>query len=404
MPGLTDAKLRSLKREGNLYRIADANGLCIEIRPNGGRYWRYRYRFAGKAKMLSLGAYPNISLSAARQARDEARAALRAGKDPSETRQTSKLETLHRRNNSFTALANEWYAIKRPGWSDATAYKTRLYLDKDLLPMLGSRPIAEITRPELVEVLRRLEKREAFNVAKKARGWLNQIFRYSLAKGVLESNVATDLDVIAARAPDTKHHAHLSLSELPEFLQALEKYEGKVTTIYAIQLLLFTGVRPGELRKAPWAEFDLDKAEWCIPASRMKMRRAHVVPLPAQAVMILRALHAITGRGPLLFPCRDNIRMPMSENTVNQAFYRLGYKGKQTGHGFRHLISTALNEQGFNRDWIERQLAHGDDNEIRAVYNKAQYLNQRRKMMQTWANYLYGLAHNSWNVVPIRAA
>jgi integrase len=262
----------------------------------------------------------------------------------------------------------------------------RFYLDKDLLPELGDRPASDIKRSELVELLRKLEQREAFNVAKKSRGWLNQIFRYALVKGVIETNPATDLDVVAARGPKTRHHAHIAPSALPAFLKALELYDGGYQTKQAIKLLLLTGVRPGELRHARWAELDLDADLWSIPGERMKMRRPHAVPLPVQAVAILRELHALTGSSELVFPSRDHADAPMSDGTINAAIRRIGFK--QTGHGFRHLLSTMLNEQGYNRDWIERQLAHGDADEVRGIYNHAAYIEPRRKMMQAWADYL----------------
>ena len=240
-------------------------------------------------------------------------------------------------------------------------------------------------------MLRRFEQRKAFNVAKKARGWLGQIFKYAMVKGVIDRNPATDLDVVAVRGPATRPHAALRASELPGLLLAVNKYRGSPLTKLAIRLLLLTGVRPGELRHARWTEFDLDAALWSVPAERMKMRKPHLVPLPKQAIQALQELKALTGTSPLLFPSRDNRERPMSENTVNVAFARIGYKGKQTGHGFRHLISTTLNEMNFNRDWIERQLAHGDANEIRGTYNHATYIEQRREMMQAWADHLDNL-------------
>ena len=249
----------------------------------------------------------------------------------------------------------------------------------------------DITRPELVDVLRRFEQRKAFNVAKKARGWLGQIFKYAMVKGVIDRNPATDLDVVAVRGPATQPHAALRASELPGLMLALDKYRGSPLTKLAVRLLLLTAVRPGELRQARWTEFDLDAALWSVPADRMKMRKQHLVPLPTQAIQALRELKALTATSPLLFPSRDDRERPMSENTVNVAFARIGYKGKQTGHGFRHLISTTLNDMNYNRDWIERQLAHGDTNEIRGTYNHAPYIEQRHKMMQAWADHLDNL-------------
>ncbi|MBF7731125.1 tyrosine-type recombinase/integrase [Pseudomonas sp. N040] len=382
---LTDTAIRNAKPSEKLYRLTDAHGLCIEITPNGSKLWRYRYRFDGKAKMMALGSYPTISLLKARQKRDEARQLQAEDIDPSEHRKTAKIAQKVA-GLTFELLAQEWFDYNSPRWAIATANKAEAYLKSDLLPALGKRPVKAITRPELVDLLRKIEGRGAFNVAKKTRQWLSQIFRFGLAKGALDSNPATDLDVVAALAPRTTHHPHVAFDELPELLEKLEATRCHAMTRYAVRLLLLTGVRPGELRKAPWAEFDLDTATWTIPAERMKARRPHVVPLPHQAITILRQLKEITGRYSLAFAGSSNPERPMSENTVNKALKLAGYEGKQTGHGFRHLLSTELNGRGYNKDWVERQLAHGDSDDMRATYNHAAYLKQRRKMMQEWAD------------------
>jgi integrase len=385
---LSDTAIRATKPRDRQYKLADSDGLSLLVTPQGGKWWRFRYRYAGAEKMLSFGTYPEVGLREARDRRDSARKLVAAGIDPSSHRKQEKRENRATLGNTFAALANEWHGLKHATWAPATRDKIRFYLDSDLIPALGQRPVAEITRPELVDALRSIEKRQAFNVAKKARGWLNQIFRFALAKGLVDRNPATDLDVVAAPSPRAKPHPSLPLSELPSLLLAVQNYGGSPLTRFAIQLLLLTGVRPGELRHAPWSEFDLDRQLWSIPAERMKMRRPHLVPLPNQAIQFLHELNRITSYSKLLFPSRDDRDLPMSENTINAAFRRLGYNGKQTGHGFRHLISTALNEKGYNRDWVERQLAHGDEDEIRGVYNQAQYLEQRRTMMQDWADYV----------------
>lgn len=401
---LTDTALRQAKTGPKPRYLFDERGLYLQITPAGGRWWRFKYRFEGKQKLLSLGTYPDTPLGRARKGRDEARELLARGIDPSAKRKVEKYQADERRNNTFAAFAEAWYAKKAASWAPATAEKARIYLNRDLLPALGNRPMAEIRRSDLIAALRQIEKRDALDVAKKCRGWLSGIFRYALVSEVIESNPATDLDVVAAPIGERRQHPHLPLPELSGFLSALDDYKGDPATRLAIRLLLLTAVRPGELRAAQWAEFDLDHATWRIPAERMKMRRPHTVPLPVQAVVILRGLHEQTGHRDLVFPSRDSPRHPMSENTVNVAIRRIGYKGRQTGHGFRHLISTALNERGYNRDWIERQLAHGDDNEIRAVYNKADYLDQRREMMQAWADWLDSNQHGDGKVLAIRAA
>lgn len=397
---LTDSAIKTAKTKDKLYRLADSNGLCLEVAPTGSKLWRYRYRFNGKAKMLSLGAYPAVPLATARRKRDDARLLLNEGIDPGAERQASKqaqaLEAL-----SFETLAREWHVYRSPRWAKSTADKVSAYLESDLLPALGHRPAQAITRPELVALIRKIESRGAHNVAKKTRQWLSQIFRFGLAQGAVEANPATDLDVIAAHAPTTRHHPHVTCAELPELLSKIEAANINTLTRHAIRLLVLTAVRPGELRAAPWAEFDLDAATWTIPKERMKARRDHSVPLPRQAVAILRQLQEVTGGYSLVFAGRNNTNRPMSENTINKALADSGYKGRQTGHGFRHLLSTELNGRGYNRDWIERQLAHGDDDEIRDTYNHATYLEQRRDMMQAWADSIDALCSGA-NVVSIK--
>ncbi|NAT21605.1 integrase arm-type DNA-binding domain-containing protein [Pseudomonas syringae] len=397
---LTDTALRNAKPRDKLYRLADAQGLCIEVTPSGGKLWRLRYRFDGKAKMLSLGIYPAITLAQARERREAARRMLAQGVDPSAHKQQEKTAAAAQ-VLTMELLAREWYDYNRPRWAPATSSKVLQYLESDIFPVIGRQPASEVQRPELVELVRKIEKREAFNVARKVRQWLSQIFRFGLAKGVVPGNPATDLDVVAAHAPRTRHHPHVSEGELPELLERLETAQCDITSKIAIRLLALTAVRPGELRLAPWNEFDLDAATWTIPAARMKARRPHIVPLPRQAVALLRALHELTGTYPLAFPGRNNRARPMSENTVNKALSTMGYEGRQTGHGFRHLLSTSLNSRGYNRDWIERQLAHGDQDSIRDTYNHANYLEQRRGMMQTWADSIDALCSGA-NVVSIK--
>ncbi|AKT29256.1 tyrosine-type recombinase/integrase [Pseudomonas syringae pv. actinidiae] len=397
---LTDTALRTAKPRDKLYRLADAQGLCIEVTPSGGKLWRLRYRFDGKAKMLSLGIYPAITLAQARERREAARRMLAQGVDPSAHKQQEKTAAAAQ-VLTMELLAREWYDYNRPRWAPATSSKVLQYLESDIFPVIGRQPASEVQRPELVELVRKIEKREAFNVARKVRQWLSQIFRFGLAKGVVPGNPATDLDVVAAHAPRTRHHPHVSEGELPELLERLETAQCDITSKIAIRLLALTAVRPGELRLAPWSEFDLDAATWTIPAARMKARRPHIVPLPRQAVALLRALHELTGTYPLAFPGRNNRARPMSENTVNKALSTMGYEGRQTGHGFRHLLSTSLNSRGYNRDWIERQLAHGDQDSIRDTYNHANYLEQRRGMMQAWADSIDALCAGA-NVVSIK--
>ncbi|MSU93940.1 DUF4102 domain-containing protein [Pseudomonas mandelii] len=397
---LTDTAARTAKPREKLYRMADAAGLCLEVTPSGSKLWRFRYRFGGKAKMMGLGAYPTVTLAKARERREDARRLLANGIDPTAHKQAEKTAQ-SALAHTFEELAREWYAYNSPRWATSTAAKALQYMEADILPVIGQRPVQEVTRPELVALVRKVEKRGALNVAGKIRQWLSQIFRYGLAKGSVESNPATDLDVVAAIAPRTKNHPHVPLSEIPILLGKLDAAKCDVMTRIAVRLLLLTGVRPGELRHAPWSEIDLESATWTIPAARMKARRPHVVPLPHQAVASLLELKEITGSYPIAFPGRNNRERPQSENTVNKALHHIGYEGRQTGHGFRHLLSTELNSRGYNRDWIERQLAHGDQDEIRDTYNHAHYLEQRRQMMQAWADSIEALCAGV-NVVSIK--
>jgi integrase len=398
---LSDTTIRTAKPKDKLYRLTDANGLCLEVTPTGSKLWRYRYRFNGSAKMLALGPYPAVTLLKARQLRDAARQLLVEGSDPGQHKKTAK-QAQKADGLTFETLAREWFAYNAPRWADSTTYKAKLYLENDLIPGIGSRPLKSITRPDLVELVRKVEARGTLNAAGKIRQWLHQIFRYGLAKGVVDANPATDLSVVAAPPKAARHHPHITFAELPELLAKSEAANIHSLTRHAIRLLTLTAVRPGELRQAPWAEFDLDRATWTIPAERMKARRPHIVPLPRQAVAILRRLQEITGRYALVFAGANPDR-PMSENTVNKALRVMGYEGRQTGHGFRHLLSTELNGRGYNKDWIERQLAHGDTDEIRGTYNHAAYVEQRREMMQAWADSIDALC-NGANVVSIKRA
>lgn len=382
---LTDSAIKTAKPKDKPYKLSDAHGLYLEITPTGSKLWRLKYRIAGKEKKLAFGAYPLTTLAEAREHRDTARKLLADGIDPGEQkkadRQAQKVTGV-----TFEALAREWYAYNSPRWAESTARKASLYLENDMIPIIGARPVKAITRPELVELVRKVEARGTLNAAGKIRQWLHQIYRFGLASGVVDSNPATDLDVVAAPAKAARHHPHVTFAELPELLGKADTTNINTLTRCAIRLLVLTAVRPGELRAAPWSEFDLEAATWTIPKERMKARRPHVVPLPRQALAILRTLEEISGGYALLFPGQQKADRPMSDNTINKALRLMGYEGRQTGHGFRHLLSTELNGRGYNKDWIERQLAHGDNDEIRATYNHAAYLEQRREMMQAWAD------------------
>jgi len=399
---LTDTRLRSLRPRATIYRVADANGLAIEVTPAGSRLWRYRYRFNGKASMLALGEYPVISLADARRLRDGARIRLDAGVNPAQARRDEERERRTSAANTFEVVAREW--IERMGghWTEHHAADVWRSLEQEAFPMLGDRPVSTVTPAEVIDCLRKIESRGAIEVAHRTAQRIASVFRYAVNTNRATFNPAADLRGVLKTRKVT-HLAAMPREELPDFLRKLETYDGRPETRIGLRLLALTFVRTGELRGAHWTEIDFDKAEWRIPAERMKMREEHVVPLSAQAIEALRELQTITGRAPLLFPGRSNAHKPVSENTLLFALYRLGYHGRATGHGFRALASTTLNEQGWPPDVIERQLAHAERNKVRAAYNRAQYLPERRRMMQAWADYLESLRIGS-DVVPIRKA
>jgi integrase len=388
---LTDTKLRHLKPGTKRYRVADADGLAIEIHVNGGRYWRFRYRIAGKEKMLSLGVYPEVSLSEARRRRDDARAIIRDGADPSAERQRDKLKARIAAENTFEAVAREW--MKRQDVAKVTADKNRWLLMTFAFPELGKQPIAEITPRELLNVLRKVEASGRLETAQRLKIKCGQVFRYAMMEGKTEIDPTGSLRG-ALRTPKTKHHAAVTEPKaIGALLRAIDGYEGHYVTLNALKLAPLVFVRPGELRKAEWSELDLDAAEWRVPAERMKMHAAHLVPLSRQAVAILRELSPLTGSGRYVFPSVRTLSRPMSENAVTAALRRMGYPGNEmTGHGFRSMAATRLNEMGWTPDAIERQLAHAESNKVRDAYTHAvEYLPERRRMMQAWADYLDGL-------------
>jgi len=388
---LTDKRLKSLKPKAKLYRVADALGLCIEVRPTGTLYWRLKYRYTGKPKMLSLGPYPEVSLREARLSRDKARKTLRAGTDPSEQRKQAKADAVQAAANSFEVIAREWMA--RQDVAEATAIKNRWLLETFAIPEMGRRPIAGITPRELLDVLRKVEARGTLETAQRLKQKCGQVFRYAILEGKAEIDPTGSLRG-ALKAPEGRHHSAITDPKaIGGLLRAIDGFEGSPVTLAALRLLPLVFVRPGELRHAVWSEFDLEAAVWRIPAERMKMKAAHIVPLSNQAVAILRALYPLTGPTGFVFPGVRTANRPMSENTINAALRRLGYsKDEMTGHGFRAMASSRLNEMGWTPDAIERQLAHAESNKVRAAYSHgAEYLDERRRMMQAWSDYLDGL-------------
>ena len=389
---LSDIQIKRAKPKEKPYTLNDGMGLSLLIDTSGSKGWRFRYRFAGKPKMISFGVYGEVSLAEARQKREECRSMLAKGINPSESRKAQKIALQFAHENSFEAVAREWHSSKTTTWSKGYAKEVLKCLEKDIFPYIGQRPIEQIEPLELLTVLQKIEKRGALEQTSKIRRRCGEVLRYAVATGRAKYNFAPDL-AIALSKPKTRHFPFLTESELPAFVKALEGYEGSLLTKYATQLLMLTGVRTIELRAAEWKEFDLDNSLWEIPKERMKKRRPHLVPLSTQATDILKKLHMITGNYSLVFPGRNDARKPMSEASINKVIKLLGYHGRLTGHGFRHTMSTILHEHGFESAWIEMQLAHVDKNIIRGTYNHAQYIKGRRDMIQHYADLL--LTNNS---------
>ncbi|EFF9876923.1 tyrosine-type recombinase/integrase, partial [Escherichia coli] len=381
---LNDMQIRRAKPEAKAYTLGDGQGLPLLVEPNGSKSWRFRYRYAGKPKMISLGVYPTITLAEARARRDEARKIVAEGKNPSEVRKEQKLALRIQSENAFEKIAREWHQMKSAKWSAGYASDIIEAFQNDIFPYVGTRPVGEIKPLELLNVLRKIEKRGALEKMRKVRQRCSEVFRYAIATGRAEFNPAADLSS-ALEVHKSNHFPFLKSDEIPDFLRALDSYAGSRLVQIATKLLMVTGVRTIELRAALWQEFDLDNAIWEIPAERMKMRRPHLVPLSTQVLGFLNELKSMTGNYRYVFPGRNDPNKPMSEASVNQLIKRIGYAGKLTGHGFRHTLSTILHENGFNTAWIEMQLAHVDKNTIRGVYNHAQYIEDRKKMMQWYS-------------------
>ncbi len=385
---LTDTAIRTKKAGAKPVKLFDEGGLYLLVAPSGGKWWRLKYRIDGKEKLLSLGTYPDTPLSKAREKRDSVRKLIADGVDPSAQRKAAKVARSDA--NSFEAVAREWLAKFTPKWTKSHPDRILRRLELDVFPHIGGRPVGQITALELLIVLRRVEARGAHETTHRLKQYCGQVFRYAIATGRAERDPAADLR--GALAPVVvKHHPSITdVKQVGQLLRDIAAYEGSFVTRCALRLAPLVFVRPGELRRAGWSEFDFDKREWRIPAARMKMRAPHIVPLSKQAVGILTELQALTGSGHYLFPGLRSVERPISENTLNAALRRLGYdKDTMTGHGFRSMASTILNEQGkWNPDAIERQLAHGERDKVRGAYNYAEHLPERRKMMQAWADYL----------------
>ncbi len=388
---LSDAKARNAKPRAKPFKMSDGEGLFLVVMPSGSKYWRLRYFFADKEKLLALGVYPEVSLADARDRRAQAQRTLASGNDPADVKKEAKRLISLRTINSFEAVAREWMENRRHTLVPSSFKRTLARLERHVFPKLGPSPIAEIAAPDVLAMLRAVEANGTLDTAHCVMQLCGQIFMYAIATGRAERNPVPDLRG-ALKPAVSKHYPFLNARDMPEYLRNMEAYDGNALTKLALRFLLLTFVRTSELRAARWNEITWEKAEWRIPPERMKMKELHVVPLSTQAVITLRKIEKHTGNGQYLFPNHHNPAKCMSENTMLYALYRMGYHSRATGHGFRSTASTILNEHGFRADVIERQLAHTEQNDVRAAYNHAQYLPERHKMMQWWADYLDELA------------
>jgi integrase len=399
---LTDTTARKTKPAEKPYKLADGGGLYLAVMPEGGKLWRWKYRFGGREKLMAIGKYPHVSLAQARELHAEARRMLAAGIDPMARRKAERNAEREQVENAFETIANRWIDHWKEDKSLRHVDSTRRRLDANILPHLGKLPVNGIAAPDIVAMVRAVEQRGARDVAKRALETTGQIFRYAIAHGYAERNPAADIkprDIL--KATQKSNYARIDAKDLPDLLRQIEVYPGTHVTRLAMKLMALTFVRTGELIGAKWSEIDFEAKRWDIPAERMKMRTPHIVPLSRQAMEVLEHLATITSKNDWLFPGDRNPKKPMSNNTILKALERMGYQGRMTGHGFRGIASTLLHEQGYDHQHIELQLAHAPRNAVSAAYNHALYLMPRAKMMQEWADYLEELQKKA-KVIPIR--
>lgn len=388
---LTDTFIKNLKESGPR-KYFDGGGLYLYLTPTGSKLWRMSYRFDGKPKTLSFGSYPIISLKDAREKRAQAKKLLAENIDPNEYKKVVKEAELAKAENTFTKVATEWFQKNEEHWADNTCKKVSGFLKNDILPFIGDRPVNEISAQEMLQLLKRVEARGVLETAHRILQYCGQIFRYAVITGRANQDVTAYLKGALKPVPRQHHASITDPRKVGQLLRDIDAYEGSFVVKCALKLLPIVFLRPGELRNGVWSEFDFNVPEWRIPESRMKMGEQHIIPLSRQALEILEELKAYSGEGKYLFPGTRSVTRPMSDNALNAALRRMGYtKDEMCAHGFRSMASTLLNELGYNRDWIERQLAHGERNQIRAAYNFAEFLPERRRMMQEWADYLDAL-------------
>lgn len=403
---LTDMTVKKAKGTDKPLKMADGGGLYLLVQPNGAKYWRLAYRFDAKQKTLALGVYPDVSLADARTRRDEARKLLSSGVDPGENKKAAKTAKGGRSANSFELIAREWFIRHSPNWKKNHSSKIIARLEKDIFPWVGVRVIAEISAPELLSVIRRIESRGALETAHRALACCGQVFRYAVSTGRAERDPTGDLRGALPPVKKDNHFAAITDTvKVGELMRDIDGYSGSFVVKCAFKLSPLLFVRPGELRRMEWSEVDIEKAEWIIPADKMKMGITHIVPLAIQAVEVLREIHPLTGTGKYVFPGERDHDRPMSDNAIRSALRRLGWgNDEMTPHGFRAMASTILDNMGYKQEWLERQLAHEEPNKIKAAYKREawrMYLPERVTMMQAWADYLDTLKTGA-KVIPLR--
>lgn len=407
MGKLNDALVRNAKSEGIIRKLSDGDGLTLLITTSESKLWRLRYRFQGKEKTLSIGAYPVVSLKEARERAFLAHKQLSQGIDPSAQKQSVKNATVEAHKHTFEAVAREWHQKQSRRWTPEHASRVITSLENDVFGKIGDQPISQISAPMLIKVLQRIEARGAHEVASRILQRLTCVMRYAVQLGKAQSNPAAELRGIIS-IPKVKHQPALTRrDDVAELMRKIEEYDGAALTKYAMQFMALTFVRTGEMRGARWEEFDFSKNEWRIPQERMKMDNEHIVPLSRQALQVLNEIKALDRDDEFVFPTAHSGRgKTMSENTILYALYRMGYHSRMTGHGFRAMASTLLNESGkWGRDAIERQLAHNpaSDNAVRAAYNRAEFLDERKRMMQWYADELDELTKGA-QIIPFKIA
>lgn len=382
---ITDTAARQAKSKDKAYTLPDSLGLSLFIAPNGVKSWHFRFTWLAKQSRISFGTYPEISLKEARARRDEAREMVAAGVDPREARKEAQLELEDGKGKTFRKVYEEWTAFRKGKLAEGTLKGIRIAMENDVLPFVGDEQISAIKRADVIALIRRIEARGTITASVKTRQWMGQVFKYAIAIGVLETNPSAEMHVVTEKMAPYKPRAFADFSEAKSIMRAIQDCPTLLTLRNAVLLMVYTVCRPGEVRFAEWSEIDLEAAIWTIPAARMKMRRDHVIPLSVQAIKVIEEMRPLSADDRYVFSGRRR-NSPIGTNYATDVMDACGLRGKQSPHGFRHMFSTEMNHRGYASDWIERQLAHVDSSVIRDTYNHATYLDQRRSMMQEWAD------------------